>query len=85
MSLMYVVTLLFVACFVTIYGLLVTQKFLASGIKFGVLFGLATGISMGFGSYSYMPIPLVLAWSWFFRSLIQAIIAGVIVRAVVKS
>ena len=52
MSLMYVVTLLFAACFVTIYGLLVTQKSLASGIIFGVFFGLATGISMGFGSYS---------------------------------
>ena len=84
MSLMYVVTLLFAACFVTIYGLLVTQKSLASGIIFGVLFGLATGISMGFGSYSYMPIPLELAWSWFFGSLIQAIVAGVIVGVVVK-
>ena len=84
MSLMYVVTLLFAACFVTIYGLLVTQKSLASGIIFGVLFGLATGISMGFGSYSYMPIPLELAWSWFFGSLIQAIVAGVIVGVVVN-
>jgi uncharacterized protein with PQ loop repeat len=85
MPLIYFVTLVFALCFVLIYGLLVGQKSLVSGIKFGALFGLATGISMGFGSYSYMPIPLTLAWSWFFGSLIEAIAAGVIVGAIMKS
>ncbi len=83
--LMYIVTLLFTASFVVIYGLLVTQKSLVSGITFGALFGLATGVSMGFGSYSYMPIPLVLVWSWFLGTLVQSIVAGLIVGAVVKS
>ena len=85
MFLMYFVILVFTVCFVLIYGLLVGQKSLASGIRFGALFGLATGISMGFGSYSYMPIPLTLAWSWFFGSLIEAIVAGAIVGAIMKS
>ena len=85
MPLMYFVTLVVTVCFVLIYGLLVGQKSMASGIRFGVLFGLATGISMGFGSYSYMPIPLTLAWSWFFGSWIEAITAGAIVGAIVKS
>ena len=85
MPLMYFVTLVFTVCFVLIYGLLVGQKSLASGIRFGTLFGLATGISMGFGSYSYMPIPLTLAWSWFFGSWIEAITAGAIVGAIMKS
>lgn len=85
MPLMYVVTLLFTACFVAIYGFLVTEKSLVSGIKFGALFGLAIGISMGFGSYSYMPIPLTLAWSWFFGSLFEALAAGAIVGAIIKS
>ncbi len=85
MPLMYFVTLVFTVCFVLIYGLLVGQKSLASGIRFGALFGLATGISMGFGSYSYMPIPLTLAWSWFLGSWLEAIVAGVIVGAIVKS
>ena len=85
MPLMYFVTLVFSACFVLIYGLLVGQKSLAAGIRFGALFGLATGISMGFGSYSYMPIPLTLAWSWFFGSWIEAITAGAIVGAIMKS
>ncbi len=85
MPLMYFVTLVFTSCFVLIYGLLVGQKSLASGIRFGALFGLATGFSMGFGSYIYMPIPLTLAWSWFFGSWIEAIIAGAIVGAIMKS
>jgi hypothetical protein len=85
MPLMYFVTLVFTVCFVLIYGLLVGQKSLASGIRFGALFGLATGISMGFGSYSYMPIPLTLAWSWFFGSWIEAITAGAIIGAIMKS
>lgn len=84
MPLMYFVTLVVSTSFVLIYGLLVGQKSLVAGIEFGVLFGLASGISMGFGSYSYMPIPLMLAWSWFFGSLIQAIAAGAIVGAIIK-
>ena len=85
MSLMYVVTLVFAVAFVAIYGFLFTEKSLVAGIKFGALFGLATGISMGFGSYSYMPIPLTLAWSWFFGSLFETLVAGGIVGAIVRS
>ena len=85
MPLMYFVTLVFAICFVAIYGLLIEQKSLVSGVKFGVLFGLATGISMGFGSYSYMPIPISLAWSWFFGTWVEVIVAGVIVGMLMKS
>jgi len=85
MPLMYLVTLVLTVCFVLIYRLLVGQKSLATGIRFGALFGLATGISMGFGSYSYMPIPLTLAWSWFFGSWVEAITAGAIVGTIIKS
>ncbi len=85
MPLMYSVTLVFAACFVLIYGLLVKQKSLVSGVLFGALFGLAMGISMGFGSYSYMPIPLTLAWSWFLGTWIEMIAAGVIVGVIMRS
>jgi hypothetical protein len=82
--LMYFVTFIFTVCFVLIYGFLVGQKSLMSGIRYGALFGLASGISMGFGSYCYMPIPLTLAWSWFVGSWIEAIAAGAIVGAIIK-
>ena len=85
MPLMSFVTLVFTTCFVLIYGFLVGHKSLISGIRFGALFGLATGISMGFGSYVYMPIPLTLAFGWFFGSWIEAIAAGAIAGAIIKS
>lgn len=84
MPLMYLVTLVSTACFVLIYGLLVGQKSMATGIKYGALFGLSAGIIMGFGSYTYMPIPMSMAWAWFFGSWIKAIAAGAIVGAMVK-
>jgi hypothetical protein len=84
-TLMHLVTLASATCFVLIYGLLVGQKSMMSGIRFGTLFGVATGISMGFGSYSVMPIPLTLAWAWFLGSWIESIAAGAIVGAIIKS
>lgn len=83
MPLMSFVTLVFSTGFVTIYSYLIEPKSLASGIKYGVIFGIATGVSMGFGSYSYMPIPLSLAFSWFIGSLIEITLAGVIVGLMV--
>jgi hypothetical protein len=83
--LMYFVTFVFTVCFVLIYGFLVGQKSLVTGIRYGALFGLASGISMGFGSYCYMPIPLTLAWSWFVGTWIETIAAGAIVGAIMKS
>jgi hypothetical protein len=82
---MTLVRLVVVACFVTIYGQLIEKKSLASGIRYGAIFGLATSTSMGFGSYSYMPIPLTLACGWFIGSWIEAIVAGAIVGALVKT
>lgn len=83
--LVYFVTLVFAVCFVLIYGLMIGQKSLASGIRYGALFGLAAGVSMGFGSYCYMPIPLTLAWSWLFGTWIEAVAAGAVVGAIIKS
>ena len=61
MQLMYSVTLAASICFVLVYSCLVSRKSLDAGIKLGLLLGLASGISMGFGSYSYMPISMTMA------------------------
>jgi hypothetical protein len=83
MSLMYIVSLTYIICFVGIYAVFVGEKSISTGIKFGALFGLATGITMGFGSYTYMPIPLSLALSWFSGTLVEAIVAGALVGAII--
>ncbi len=84
MPLTYLVTLGYTACFTAIYGFMVSNKSFMSGIKFGALFGLAAGISMGFGTYCYMPITQTLAWSWFFGTVFEAIVAGALVGAILK-
>jgi len=84
MTLMYIVTLAYTVCFVAIYDVFVSQKSVATGIKYGALFGLAAGISMGFGSYTFMPIPWSLALSWFTGTLVESIVAGALVGAIIK-
>jgi ABC-type multidrug transport system permease subunit len=84
MPLMYLVILIFTACFVMIYQM-IERKSLATGIKYGLLFGIASGVSMGLGSYSYMPIPMSLAWGWLGGTLVELLVAGVIVGLLVKS
>ncbi|HKJ67496.1 MAG TPA: hypothetical protein VKA68_06030 [bacterium] len=85
MSLTYVINLVTGICFVGIYSLLVKDKSLMTGVKLGLLFGVATGFSMGFGTYGVMPIPIALAWGWFLGSLVQATAAGAITGAIVTS
>lgn len=84
LPLVYFVMLVLISSFVLIYGFLIDNKSLASGIKFGALFGLAISISAGFGTYIHMPIPLILAWSWFLGGWIKAIAAGAIVGALIR-
>lgn len=84
MVLMYAVTLAAAACFVMLYAHLVTRKSLLAGIKLGVIVGLSSGISVGFGSYSYMPIPLTLAWSWFLEAFVSGVVAGALVGTLVN-
>lgn len=85
MPLMSFVTLIFSICFVCIYSYLIKPKSLASGIIYGAIFGTATGVSMGIGSYCYMPIPLSLAFSWFIGSFVEIILAGGIVGLMIKT
>ena len=83
MPLMSIVTLIFSICFVTIYSYLIEPKSLSLGIKYGLILGIATSVSMGFGSYCYMPIPLGLAFSWFITGLVELTLAGLIVGLMV--
>ena len=39
---------------------------------------------MGYGSYSYMPIPYSLALGWFLASTVEGVAAGVVVGLIVK-
>jgi hypothetical protein len=84
MGLMRLVTLVSAACFTGIYWALVNPKSSTAGLKYGLLFGLGAGFAMGFGTYSYMPVPLFLSLVWFGNALVQAQVAGAIVSAIIK-
>jgi len=79
----YGVKLGFSICFVLIYDLLISEKSLHNGIKFGLLLGLGNGL-MALGSYVYMPIPLTMAEVWFAAALVQTGVSGAIVGAMIK-
>ena len=72
------------ACFVGIYAYLIQPKSVTTGLNYGVLFGLGTGMSMGYGMYSVMPIPYHLSLVWFVGALVEAMTAGVLAGAIVK-
>lgn len=84
MGLMNVVQILSAFLFVLIYACLIKDKSVKQAMKFGVLYGLASGISMGYGSYAVMPIPYSLAFAWFMGSFVitlaGAAVTGLIVR-----
>jgi hypothetical protein len=84
MGLMYLVTFISAATFVSLYVVLVLPKSVSSGLIYGLLFGIATGFPMGFGTYSFMPVPLNLAFTWFIGSLVETVVGGLIVGALIK-
>lgn len=67
-----------------LYSRFVQPKSLRRGLNFGALWGLIHGITMGYGSYSYMPIPYHLAFAWFAGSVVAGAIGGIMLGALVK-
>jgi len=84
MGLMYVVTFLSCLVFVLIYALFFGKKGLGTGLAYGGLFGLGAGISMGYGTYLVQPIPYMMALTWFLGCVVEGILAGLIVGAIVR-
>ena len=73
------VRLVLIGVFVGTYKLLVRPKSIGAGLRLGALFGLALGISAGFGTFIHMPIPLPLAWGWLIGGWLKGLVAGAVV------
>ena len=82
LPLIYLVVVILIGCFVSIYSLLISNKSLSTGIVYGAFSGLATGVGVGFGTYIHMPVPLSLAWGWFLGGWLKGVVAGAIVGAI---
>ena len=82
--LMLVVTLISAAVFVFIYARLIGKKSVCTGVTYGFLFGLAFGIGMGYGTYSVMPIPYFMAFTWFAGTVVETTLAGLLTGLIIK-
>ncbi|MBI4396746.1 MAG: hypothetical protein HY548_06605 [Elusimicrobia bacterium] len=84
MGLMHVVTVLAALAFSAAYKRLVTKKSLSNGLLYGAILGFGTGVSMGLGSYSYMPITVQIAAGWFLGAWAEFTVGGLILGAVIQ-
>ena len=84
MGVMYVAGLIATVAFVVVFARFFSKKEIISGLKYGLWFGLGAGVSMGYGTYSVMPIPYHMAFTWFFGSIIEGAVGGVILGAIIK-
>ncbi len=84
MWLVYVATAVMAVTFTALYGFLAKIKTPLSGLIFGVLYGIASGFPAGFGSYSFMPIPLEMAVTWFVGMTVEAALAGLLIGIILS-
>lgn len=82
--LIYLVTVITAVAFTLIYSLFIQDKKISTAVKYGLLFGLGTGFSMGYGSYAAMPIPAIIAHTWFLGTLVKTALGGVVLGVLVK-
>ena len=85
MGLMHVVMLITALVFVTLYARFVDKKSVGTAVRFGLLFGVGTGISMGFGTYAVQPIPEKIAFTWFLGTVAETTVAGLVTGWLVKA
>ncbi len=83
-GLMYFTVLVAAASFVYIYARFITDKGIKTAVLYGLIFGIATGIGMGYGTYSVMPIPYSMALVWFLGSVVEFTIGGLVAGLIVK-
>ena len=83
-GLMHAVVLVTAIVFVCLYKFFVANKSKATGLKFGLLFGFGTGLSMGFGTYSVQPIPEIIACVWFVGTMVETAVAGWLTGLIIK-
>ena len=84
MPLMFGVVFVSAFAFVMIWDRLIQKKGLIPGLSYGLWFGLAMGIGMGYGTYAVMPLPYSMAATWFWGSIVQGAIGGVLLSYLIK-
>jgi hypothetical protein len=84
LGLMYAVVLIAASMFVLIFSRFITPQTPASGLKFGLLYGIGVGVGMGYGTYSVMAIPYSMALTWFLGSVAEAALGGILLGLIFR-
>ncbi len=84
MGLLAVVTLIGALAFAAVYGWFVNPKSLATGVKYGLVWGFGGGVMMGYGTYGSMPIPYIMALAWFLGTWVEFTVAGLLAGLIIK-
>ena len=84
MGVMFAAVFIGALAFTALYAYFVRPKALGTAVRFGLVWGIGVGISMGYGTYATMPIPYSMALTWFLGTVVQACIAGALVGLIVK-
>ena len=84
MGLMMFVSLVSAASFVLIYDWFFKEKNMMTGLKYGLIFGIGIGISMGYGTYSVQPIMYYTALGWFLGTVVETAVAGLITGLIIR-
>lgn len=84
MGLMMFVSLVSAICFVLIFDKFFKEKNMMTGLKYGLIFGIGVGISMGYGTYSVQPIMYSTALGWFLGTVVEMSIGGLLTGLIIK-
>ena len=70
--------------FVATFAWLIRPRTLGTGVAFGALMGLTLGVAVGLGTYIHSPVPINLAWGWFWAAMAKSLAGGVVVGLLIK-
>ncbi|HTR81509.1 MAG TPA: hypothetical protein VMM58_07745 [Bacteroidota bacterium] len=82
MWVLHVVKIITAFFFAVIFSKGYEGKGMMEGIRYGFYIGMIIAAGFALGSYASFPIPHVLALEWFFYTLVEYVIAGVVIAQV---
>ena len=70
--------------FVYIYYRFFNEKTLGAALKWGILFGVSMGFSMGIGIYAVMPVTEAMSMAWVFGTIAKGLVGGLLLGLIVS-
>ena len=78
MGLIHFTVLVSAFVFVYIYYRFFNEKSLGAAVKWGILFGVSVGFSMGIGTYAVMPVSETMSMAWVFGTIAECLVGGLL-------